>query len=172
MRLKTLLILFSITVLPNKKTAHEFYISHTSIKYNSENQELFIRIKLFVNDLEESLSQNQNATLGLWKNLSIENSEPYIEQYLQSKLSVSINDKPVEIQFIEKKMETGQFIEDNIITCELEACNIIEITKISIQNNLLTESFDSQVNIVEINANGIRSTLNLDKKLPEGEVIY
>ena len=172
MRLKTLLILFSITVLPNKKTAHEFYISHTSIKHNSENQELFIRIKLFVNDLEESLSQNQNPTLGLWKNLSIENSEPYIEQYLQSKLSVSINDKPVEIQFIEKKMETGQFIEDNIITCELEACNIKEITKISIQNNLLTESFDSQVNIVEINANGIRSTLNLDKKLPEGEVIY
>jgi hypothetical protein len=69
-------------------------------------------------------------------------------------------------------METGQFIEDNIITCELEACNIIEITKISIQNNLLTESFDSQVNIVEINANGNRRTLNLDKKLPEGEVIY
>ena len=172
MRLKTLLILFSIIVLPHKKTSHEFYISHTSIKHNSENQELFIRIKLFVNDLEESLSQNQNPTLGLWKNLSIENSEPYIEQYLQSKLSVSINDKPIEIQFIEKKMETGQFIEDNIITCELEACNIIAITKISIQNNLLTESFDSQVNIVEINANGIRSTLNLDKKLPEGEVIY
>ena len=172
MRLKRLLIIFTIIVLPAKLEAHVFYVSYTTIKHNSENQELSIRIKLFVNDLEESLSQNQNPTLGLWKNLSIENSEPYIEQYLQSKLSVSINDKPVEIQFIEKKIETDQFIEDNIITCELEACNIIAITKISIQNNLLTESFDSQVNIVEINANGIRSTLNLDKKLPEGEVIY
>ena len=172
MRINTLLILLSIIVLPHKKIAHEFYISHTSIKHNSKNQELFIRIKLFVNDLEESLSQNQNLTLGLWKNLSIENSEPYIEQYLQSKLSVSINNKPVEIQFIEKKMEADQFAEDNIITCELEACNVTKIRKIRIRNNLLTESFDSQVNIVEINANGNRRTLNLDKKLPEGEVIY
>ena len=172
MRLKRLLIIFTIIVLPAKLEAHEFYVSYTTIKHNSENQELFIRIKLFINDLEEAFSQNQNPTLGLWENLSIKNSDLYIEKYLHTNLSISINDKPIEIQFIEKKMETDQFIEDNVIICELEACNVSEIKKISIQNSVLTESFDSQVNIVVININGIRSSLNLDKKLPESEVIY
>ena len=55
---------------------------------------------------------------------------------------------------------------------EYNASRINEIKTISIQNSLLTENFDSQANIVVISANGVRNTLNLDKRIPEGEIIY
>ena len=147
-------------------------MSYTSVKHNPENEELFIRIKLFVNDLEESLYEYQGLRSDFQKNSPIENKEHYIEKYIHSKLSILINEKPIDIQFIEQKLETANLSEDSVIFCELEACNVSEIKTISIQNSLLTENFDSQANIVVISANGARNTLNLDKRIPEGKINY
>ena len=147
-------------------------MSYTSVKHNPENEELFIRIKLFVNDLEESLYKYQGLRSDFQKNSPIENKEHYIEKYIHSKLSILINEKPIDIQFIEQKLETANLSEDSVIFCELEACNVSEIKTISIQNSLLTENFDSQANIVVISANGVRNTLNLDKRIPEGKINY
>ena len=63
-------------------------------------------------------------------------------------------------------------MEDNVIFCVLEVCNVSEILSIGVQNKLLTESFDSQANIVVISANGTRNTLNLDKKIFQERIIY
>ena len=109
------------------------------------------------------------AYISLWINCKY---EWYIEKYIYSKLSISINEKPVDIRFIGQKLETDNLSEDSVIYCLLEACDITEIKTISIQNSLLTENFDSQANIVVISANGVRNTLNLDKRIPEGEIIY
>jgi hypothetical protein len=147
-------------------------MSYTSVKHNPENEELFIRIKLFVNDLEESLYEHQGLSSEFQKNSPIENKEHYVEKYIYSKLSISINEKPVNMRFIGQKLETDNLSEDSVIYCLLEACDITEIKTISIQNSLLTENFDSQANIVVISANGVRNTLNLDKRIPEGEIIY
>jgi hypothetical protein len=170
MNFKTVLILFLTIIFSHDLEAHEFYLSYTSVKHNSENEELFIRIKLFVNDLEESLFEYQS--LDFQKNSPIENKENYIEKYIYSKLSISINEKPIDIQFIGQKLEKANLSEDSVIFCELEACNVHEIKTISIQNKLLTENFDSQANIVVISANGVRNTLNLDKRIPEGKITY
>ena len=41
-----------------------------------------------------------------------------------------------------------------------------------VNNQFLTESFDSQTNIVFIIANGMRKSLNLDRKISEGEISF
>ena len=172
MNCKTVLILFLIIISSHDLKAHEFYMSYTSVKHNPENEELFIIIKLFVNDLEESLYEYQGLRSDFQKNSPIENKEQYIEKYIHSKLSILINEKPIDIQFIEQKLETANLSEDSVIFCELEACNVSEIKTISIQNSLLTENFDSQANIVVISANGVRNTLNLDNRIPEVKINY
>tara|TARA_S200000501_G_C20749914_1_gene711170 strand:+ start:60 stop:593 length:534 start_codon:yes stop_codon:yes gene_type:complete len=172
MNLKTLLVLLSIILLSSGLRAHDFYLSVTTLKHNVKNEKLAIQIKLFVNDLEESIFQEQGVNLGLWENSPIENAERYVEKYIYSKLFISINNNPVEIEFIEQKMKTTEVTEDNVIFCELEVCNVSEIFSIGVQNKLLTESFDSQANIVVISANGIRNTINLDKKIYQDKIIY
>ena len=85
MNFKTVLILFLIIISSHDLKAHEFYMSYTSVKHNPENEELFIRIKLFVNDLEESLYEYQGLRSDFQKNSPIENKEHYIEKYIHSR---------------------------------------------------------------------------------------
>ena len=172
MRFKTALIVLLVVFFSSDLKAHDFYLSVTTVRHNLKNEKLSIRIRLFVNDLEESIFQGQGVRLGLWKNLPIENAECYIEKYIYSNLFISINRIPVEIEFIEQRMKTAEVIEENVIFCELEVCNVSEIYSIGVQNKLLTESFDSQTNIVVVSANGIRNTLNLDKHLSQDEIVY
>ena len=91
MNFKTVLILFLIIISSHDLKAHEFYMSYTSVKHNPENEELFIRIKLFVNDLEESLYEYQGLSSDFQKNSPIENKEHYIEKLKTITLSLRLN---------------------------------------------------------------------------------
>ena len=78
----------------------------------------------------------------------------------------------INMSFIEQKFENTERVEEDLIICELEASNIPKIDSIKIKNQFLTESFDSQTNIVFIVANGMRKSLNLDRKISEGEISF
>ena len=84
MNLKTLLILLSVIILSSDLRAHDFYLSVTTLKHNIKDKKLAIQIKLFINDLEESIFQEHGVSLGLWENSPIENAEYYVEKYIYS----------------------------------------------------------------------------------------
>ncbi len=172
MRKKIALTLLLVGVLPAVLSAHQFYISITSIQHLPEAQKLRVRVKLFVNDLEESIYQEKGIRIGLWKNNPIEDAQSYVEQYITSRLSIAINDAAVPLNFLNQKVEPAEVLEDNVILCELEANDVSEIATIKVRNSILTETFDSQANIINIRANDTRKTINLDKKLPEDEVDF
>ena len=169
---KVAFTLFLIGFFPATLCAHEFYISITTIKHHKEEEKLSIRVKIFVNDFEESIFQEKGVRLGLWKNKPIDNVQSYVEDYICSKFSISINDTPIPLDFKSLKVESAEILEDHVIICELEGYNVPNITKISVHNSFLIDSFDSQANIVTINANDTRKTINLNKRLSEDLVKY
>ena len=95
-----------------------------------------------------------------------------LEKYIFSKFSIKINGKPIDISSIKLIFETAKRIEEDLIICELEAFDISNINSIKVSNSILTERFDSQTNIVFIIANGMRETLNLDRRISHGEITY
>lgn len=169
---KIALTFLLVGVFPAALMAHEFYISMTSIQHHPEAQKLTIRIKLFINDLEESIFREQGIRIGLWASAPVEDAHAYVEQYIASKFLISINDSSVPLKFVNQKVEPAEVLEDNVIICELEAYDISEITTIKVHNSLLTETIDSQTNIVNIRANDIRKIINLDRRLPEDQVTF
>ncbi|MEM9361697.1 MAG: DUF6702 family protein [Bacteroidota bacterium] len=172
MRKKVALTLFLIGFFPVFLNAHEFYISITTIKHHQEAEKLSIRVKIFVNDFEESIFQEKGIRLGLWKNTPIANAQSYVEDYICSRFSISINETPIPLDFISLKVESAEILEDHVIICELEGYNVSEIMKIKVHNSFLIDNFDSQANIVTINANDTRKTINLDKRLSEDQIRY
>ena len=172
MKLKIVLILLSSLIFPSEIVKHDFYVSVTSIRHDVEKEKLFIRIKLFANDLEKSFLHEKGFGLDLSNNLLLENVKQRVEKYIFSKFSIIINEKPINITFVEQKFENFERVEEGLIICELEALDISKINSIIVKNNFLTERFDSQMNIVFIIANGKRKTLNLDRKISEGEITY
>ncbi len=164
--------LFLVGSISTASIGHEFYISITTIQHDEENDKLTIRVKIFVNDLEESIFQERGVRLGLWKNRPIANAQSYVERYITSKLSITVNDSPVRLKFITQKVESAEIVEDHVIICELEVQDVAKISRIKVRNRVLVDAFDSQANIVNIYANGTRKTINLDKKLPEEQIVY
>ena len=172
MNLGIVLMLFSVLIWPFNYEAHDFYVSVTSIRHNLEKKKINIRIKLFANDLEKSFLDEKGFGLSFWKNSPIENTKYYIEKYINSKFYVSINEKPINLNFLEQKFENTELLDEGLVIYELEAINISKIYSIRVKNNFLIESFDSQTNIVFITANGKKMSLNLNKRIPEGYIDY
>ena len=152
--------------------AHQFYISITYIRHNPGTQVLSVRVKLFINDLEEAIYQEQNVRIGLWKDDPIENAETYVEQYIASKLSIMVNGKKQPLQFLSQTIKPAEVLEDNVLICQLEAQDVPEISKLKVHNSIITETIDSQTNIININIDGKKKVINLDRILPEDEVSF
>ncbi|MEM8507918.1 MAG: DUF6702 family protein [Bacteroidota bacterium] len=169
---KIVLTLLLVGVFPAILNAHQFYISITSIQHQPETQKLSIRVKLFVNDLEASIFQEQGIRIGLWANTPVKNAASYVEHYILSKLFISINDAPATLKFIRQTVEPAEVLEDNVLVCHLEAYNVPQINTVKVRNSLLTETIDAQINIVNIRANGTKKVINLDRKLPEDQVAF
>jgi len=166
-------LIFLLLVNPLKPlSAHDFYLSVTSIQYHPETQRLSVKVKLFINDLETSILQEQGVRLRMGTDTPHEFAPIYVEQYLCSKLFISINGSPISLSYLNQQVEPAEVFEDNVIICQLEAHDIPPITTIKVYNSLLTDAFDSQTNIINIRANNTVKVINLDRKLPEDEVCY
>ena len=172
MKLKIVFILLSSLIFPSEIVKHDFYVSITSIRHNLEKENLFIRIKLFASDIEQSFLHEKDIVLGIRENSKNEKVKKNLENYIFSKFSIKINGKSIDISSIKLIFETSKRIEEDLIICELEAFDISNINSIKVSNSILTERFDSQTNIVFIIANGKRETLNLDRRISHGEITY
>lgn len=170
--MKIALTLFLFTVFPDQLSAHELYLSITTIQHQWDDQKLSIQVRLFVNDLEESILQQKGVQLGLWKNTPIDNAQDYVEEYICSRLVIYINELPVPLDFIRLQIESAEIVEDHVIICELKAYGISEISSIRISNSLLIETIDDQVNIVNILAKENRKTINLNKRIQDETVVF
>jgi len=172
MKLKIVFILLSSLIFPSEIVKHDFYVSITSIRHNLEKENLFIRIKLFASDIEQSFLHEKENVLGIRENSKNEKVKKNLEKYIFSKFSIKINGKPIDISLVKLVFETSERIEEELFICEFEAFDISNINSIKVSNSILTERFDSQTNIVFIIANGKRETLNLDRRISHGEITY
>ena len=162
----------SSLIFPSEIVKHDFYVSITSIRHNLEKENLFIRIKLFASDIEQSFLHQKENVLGIRENSKNEKVKKNLEKYIFSKFSIKINGKPIDISLVKLVFETSERIEEDLFICEFEAFDISNINSIKVSNSILTERFDSQTNIVFIIANGKRETLNLDRRISHGEITY
>jgi len=169
---KIVLALLLAGLLPAMLSAHQFYISITNINHDKESEKLANTSKIFVNDLEESIFQEQGVRVGLWKNQPIQNAQSYVAQYVESKFCVSINERQIPLKFVSQRVESADIIEDHVIICKLEASDVPEISVIKVRNLLLTETIDSPANLVNVLANDTRKAMNIDKRIPEDQNYY
>ena len=129
---------------------HAFHTSITEMRYNPKQKSFEISLRVFTDDLEKTLSiNNQN------KKFVIENTDkndPFIEQYVRKHFVViTSKNQKLNYQYVGKEKEGDA----TWIYLEMPVNETIKGSKI--QNSVLMDSFDDQTNIVNI-------FLNNDKK--------
>ncbi|MBX7242741.1 MAG: hypothetical protein K1X92_13445 [Bacteroidia bacterium] len=147
-------------------SAHPFYMSITQIDYRPDSRSLEISTKIFTEDLENAIENTSGKKIKLFTAQESKDADALISGYLKNNFSISVNEQPVSWKFIGKQKE------DDAVWIYLEAENVSKINTCSITNTVLTEKFDSQNNIIHLNASGQKKSYILSRNSPSVKVAF
>ena len=154
----TVMLLFSFTTL------HKYYLSVTNMQYSEKNDSFQITSRIFIDDLEEVLKERYGINAELATSNEAKVSNAYIEKYFRAKFAIELNGEIAKYTFLGKKYE------EDVVICYLELNNInfTDLQSIAIQNEILTDLFEEQQNVVHLKWKGQKKSFVLIKENNKG----
>jgi len=136
--------------------AHPFYVSITSVDFNSSKKRIEVSCRLFYDDLELALKNQLGQHIDVInpKNKSIADSA--ISKYIRQNFKISVNNQNQNLHYV------GYEIEEDVAWCYFEITNVPTVNKLDIVNQLLFRDFKSQSNIMHLKVNNIKKSTKLD----------
>lgn len=151
----------------NKVIIHEFHISRCEVNYTKKDKALQFSIHLFIDDLEDALSNSGHKSLKLCTPSENVNSEQYIQKYINDKVKIAVNGKNLALEMLGKETSKDKMA----VWCYLEVTNITELKNLTIDNKLLLEVFNDQKNIVVFTIENKKSTFFIfDHKVTQNQL--
>lgn len=147
--------IFVVILLMSFSVLHKFYVSVTQIDYNQKKERVEISSRIFIDDLEHVLEKKYKQKMYLATTKENPKAKEFVNQYVTEKLAVIINKKEQKLVFL------GSEYEDDVLICYLKVDYSKKITNFDIYNNLLTEAFSEQQNIVHTNINNAKKSFLL-----------
>ena len=144
--------------------AHKFYVSVTNISYSEKDQSLQVTSRIFIDDFEEVLLERYGIEAHLTTDSETALADEYIEKYLKTKFLMFVDGEQRQYIFLGKKYD------NDIMICYLEVpeLDIDEVKSIEVQNELLTDLFDEQQNVVHFKIKGKKKSFVLIKENNKG----
>jgi hypothetical protein len=147
----------NVVFLPHK---HIFHISNSEITYHQSDNSLQITTHIFLDDLEKALSKLTPNKLNIGTPTEHASTNSVIENYLKTHFQLTINDINITYNFIGKEISSDYAA----VWCYMEVKNVGSLKKIKVKNNVLTEIYADQKNIINLTLpNGKQGYLMFDK---------
>ena len=143
---KIFLLPLAMLLLVSFTVAHKFYVSVTNINYSEDDAAFQITSRILIDDLDRLLNERYGIEAKLATPNESKIADEYIEKYFRTKFLIELDGKPANYTFLGKRYDT------DVVICYLEIpkVNLPEIKTMSVQNEILTDLFDEQKNIVHI----------------------
>ncbi|MEJ2585112.1 MAG: hypothetical protein P8Z38_08710 [Robiginitalea sp.] len=151
-------------LLSSFSVAHKFYVSVTNVAYSAEEASLQIISRIFIDDLENTLKTRYEVDTRLATPDESEEAEAYIRRYFHSKFTVFINGSPVEHTFLGKRYD------NDLILCYIEVTGLEKeaLKSVGIQNEILTDIYEEQKNLVHFDILGKKKSFVLVRENNKG----
>ena len=125
---------------------HDFHVTHTTLHYNSDLENMEITIKVAIEDLELSL-ENKELRIGTLNEKK--SSEEIIKSYFKNHLNIYGNNKIIDYKWVGKEISDN--LHDIYIYFEISNFNQNEkIKSLMLENTIFIETTHNQSNIVLI----------------------
>lgn len=126
--------------------AHKFYVSVTNVTYSEKDRSLQVVSRIFIDDFEALLLERYGIEAYLATDKESKLADAYIEKYLRTKFLVYVNGEQQQYDFL------GKEYDGDIMVCYLEVPGVSEDTlkSLAIQNEVLTDLYGEQQNVVHI----------------------
>ena len=134
------------------------------MEYDEEDEAFQITTRIFIDDLETALNARYEVNAQLATEQEIEQSDALISKYLSSKISVSINGQQRNFKFL------GKEYKDDLVICYLELTKVVlsDMKSIEVENDLLTEFFEEQQNVVHLRIGDTKKSFILVRENNKG----
>lgn len=144
--------------------AHKFYISVTNVVYSEKDDALQITSRIFIDDLDRLLNERYGIKAKLATPNEAKVANEYIEKYFRTKFVVELNGEPVAYNFL------GKSYDNDVVICYLEITNtnFEGLKTLSVQNEILTDFFEEQQNVVHLKWKGQKRSFVLIKENNKG----
>lgn len=155
--------LFFLLLFSNGHSRHEFHASVTKIEYNAKEQVFEISMRVFTDDLEKALSiaSNTKVVLSEATGLGTDKNDPLIQQYVQAHFRFLTPQKQVKpIKYIGHEVEADA----NWLYLEMPFAESFQGGVL--KQTVLMETFDDQVNMVNIKYQAQKKTFVFRKSQP------
>ncbi len=123
---------------------HDFHVTVTRIDYNAANRSLEVAIKIFSDDIEQSLEVIGGPRLHLGSEREYAQTDSLLEVYLHNRLSLSVNGQDRDFEFV------GKEVEMDVTWCYIEFTGVEPVETLTLRNQILFELFDDQSNLVHL----------------------
>jgi len=161
--LKKTLLIFLLPLVAFT-TVHKFYVSVTNIKYAEKDDALQITSRVFIDDLEALLQERYEITGKLATENESKQADEYLEKYLRQKFQVEINGEEKKYELIGRKYDTDVCV----FYLEVSKIDFSTINSIQIQNEILTDLYDEQQNVVHFKIKDKKKSFVLIKSDTKG----
>lgn len=138
---------------------HEYYLSVTDVNYVQNEQSIQIISRVFVDDFESVLKKRYQAPVVLIEGKEIDETEIYIERYLNQKFSIQVDGEETKLDYL------GYKYKDDMVLLFIEIHNIKPFTKISIKDEILLDLFEAQKNLIHFKSGDFKQSFILEKDL-------
>jgi len=141
-----ILVLMGVLILSG--FSHKFYVSISQIEVNDDNKTLEISMRLFSHDLEEAIQKEKDEKLLLGSKKENPEAEKLIGLYVKKHFKIIQADKKLDYKVL------GFELENDIIWIYVEAGVSQDISEISVFNDIISDLFEDQKNIINLKNKG------------------
>lgn len=153
---KIIIPLLLAVILFSAFTMHKYYLSLIKIEHNAKNSIVQVTMRIFIDDLQGVLNSTYDKDYEL-----ATPDEPHkkvdenITEYVQKMFAIEINGTSRAYTYI------GKEYENDVVYLYIEVPEVDQVDLIKIKDQMLTEKFPEQKNIVKININDVKKTFFL-----------
>ncbi len=136
---------------------HKYYVSVLEISLNEKSNQLELSLKVFNDDWQNALDKRLGRPVLIGSHNQYKKLDSLAYSYLEDNLSLKVNDKHVKLNFL------GSEIEDEATWIYFYVDITSDIESIEVQDKILTELFDEQRNVVQLNIGKLNKSALLTK---------
>ncbi|WP_299488851.1 DUF6702 family protein [uncultured Allomuricauda sp.] len=145
-------------------TSHKFYVSVTNMVYSEKDSAFQITSRIFIDDLEQVLEERYGIQAKLATDEESKIADEYIKKYFNTKFAITLDNKNVNYSFL------GKQYDNDVVICYLELADVdlADVKSITVQNEILTDLFEEQQNIVHVKWKGQKKSFVLIRENNKG----
>ncbi|MBT1704362.1 DUF6702 family protein [Chryseosolibacter indicus] len=146
---------------------HPLHVSVTEIEFDEKDKALEIMMRVFIDDLETTLRNSlQDPDLDILEPKNGKTVDQMMQEYLKTRFKISLDNKVQTAKYLGHEREGDAFI------FYIEVSNVKKWKTINIHNNIITEVYDDQSNLVHVTVNGKVKSLRLTRNTPADNLTF